>query len=288
MGLGMCFLGMQPAHPTEIGTRLLQPHVIESPLGRIILAGTIRDFVGRGEKRRRLLGNYALVYLLAGRGRYRDDRGADHPLSAGDFILLFPDIAHRYGPLPGEHWDEIYVVFDGPVFDLWRKQGLLDPSEPVFSLSPIDYWFQQFTAAVMGEAGGNPTGGLHAVMRLQGFLAALLQARQSTSSPGWLAQACIHLGRIESPDWNVLARLSGLSYEAFRKKFVRLTGTSPLRYHLAKLIDRACLLLQQTDRPHKEIAETLGFSDEFHFSKTFKGRTGLSPSVFRQQSKGHR
>ena len=33
----------------------------------------------------------------------------------------------------------------------------------------------------------------------------------------------------------------------------------------------------------KEIAEHLGFSDEYHFSKRFKQVTGLPPSEFRRR-----
>jgi two-component system response regulator YesN len=44
--------------------------------------------------------------------------------------------------------------------------------------------------------------------------------------------------------------------------------------------------LQADDAPLKEIAAELGFCDEFHFSKLFKRRTGLSPSAYRTQVLG--
>jgi AraC-like DNA-binding protein len=48
-------------------------------------------------------------------------------------------------------------------------------------------------------------------------------------------------------------------------------------------MDRAAARLRVDDSPLKEIAAELGFCDEFHFSKLFKRRTGLSPSAYRTQ-----
>ena len=50
-----------------------------------------------------------------------------------------------------------------------------------------------------------------------------------------------------------------------------------------KALDRACELLQEPHLGLKEVAERCGFCDEFHFSRRFKQRLGLSPSDFRRR-----
>ena len=80
-----------------------------------------------------------------------------------------------------------------------------------------------------------------------------------------------------------LAAQAGLSYERFRKRFAELKGVPPARYRMLRLIDRACVRLAGGETSLKEIAGGLGFCDEFHFSKLFKQRTGLAPSVYRRQ-----
>ena len=55
------------------------------------------------------------------------------PLTTGDVVLVLPERAHWYGPGRGRTWDELYLVFDGPVFDLWRGTGVLDEAHPVHS-----------------------------------------------------------------------------------------------------------------------------------------------------------
>jgi len=42
-------------------------------------------------------------------------------------------------------------------------------------------------------------------------------------------------------------------------------------------------LLRDRDVPLRVVAESVGFCDEFHFSKTFKRVTGLSPRTWRDR-----
>jgi AraC-like DNA-binding protein len=44
------------------------------------------------------------------------------------------------------------------------------------------------------------------------------------------------------------------------------------------------MLLAQTDYSMKEIAERLGFSNQYYFSKVFKENNGVSPSQYRKSN----
>jgi transcriptional regulator GlxA family with amidase domain len=80
-----------------------------------------------------------------------------------------------------------------------------------------------------------------------------------------------------------VAATVNLSYETFRKGFRESTGTTPAHYRAVRRIEAAQALLRY--RPgitNREIAETLGFADEFHFSRRFTQITGVTPRVFRQ------
>src|SRR4051812_49006260 len=98
------------------------------PLGRLTLAGAIQKVsggVGDMSRQMRVFGRYAIVLVVDGQGSYRDALGTKREINAGDAILIFPELAHSYGPRVGQHWDEIYFCFDGPIFDLWRTERLL-------------------------------------------------------------------------------------------------------------------------------------------------------------------
>jgi AraC-like DNA-binding protein len=250
----------------------------------------------------RILGSYAIVYLLDGSGRFADAAGRDLPVSPGDLIVVFPDLPHRYGPdrSRGEHWHEIYVCFDGPAFDAWRAHGLLDPARPVLRLEPIAYWFRRMEGIVTDDAAGDapapapgawPVGpALRRVCLLQQFLADALAYHHERGVADvdrtWLARAQAAIDEVppdRDVDWGRVARRVGAPYATFRKRFAKLAGTAPAKYRARRVADHACALLHRSDVPLRVVAERCGFCDEFHFSRRFKQLVGVSPSEFRRR-----
>ena len=233
----------------------------------------------------RVLGSFAIVYIVNGGGRYQDARGYRREVRAGDMMLLFPELAHHYGPLPGGRWDEIYIVFDGPVFDLWRKRGLLSTSSVIYHLQPIEYWFQKFTGVVAPNIAS-----LERICRLQSALSGAITHYQRDPAAArdeeWLARACelLETGIGKQLYVEEIPRQLGMSPETFRKKFARLAGMPPWRYRMTRVIERGCRLVHEGRLTNKEIAAELGLNDEFHFSRRFKQITGRSPTQFRALS----
>jgi AraC-like DNA-binding protein len=269
-----------PAHD-----EFLSQSSIGSPLGAITLAGLIRNGPGVPVSPMRILGSYALVYLLGGQGRYEDARGIREEVSPGDLLLLFPEIPHTYGPVAGSHWDETYIVFEGPVFDLWRQRGILNAGAPFYHLEPVEHWLRRIE-----EVSAADLSPLERVCRLQALLAdALTHYRRDPAAARdeeWLAQARAVLDAdVEKGLYvNDMAKRLGLSPETFRKRFARLAGMPPWRYRMTRVIERACRLVHESRLTNKEIAARLGFNDEFHFSRRFKQITGRSPTQFRALS----
>jgi AraC-like DNA-binding protein len=235
----------------------------------------------------RVFGKYALVYLLEGSGRMRVAGQPGRAVKAGDLLFVYPEIPHGYGPGSGEKWNEFYVVFSGPVFDLWRREGLLDPERPVRHLPRISRWLPRLEAAADPRLGDTPEAMLQRVCRLQKFLSDIAEHQGPTEVPvPWLVTARRRL--MESPEVapQAVARSLGISYETFRKDFARQTGHPPGRYRAVRLVEHARVLITERGLSNKEIAETLGFYDEFHFSRRFRQMTGQSPREFRRRLRG--
>jgi transcriptional regulator GlxA family with amidase domain len=140
------------------------------------------------------------------------------------------------------------------------------------------------------EAVADPTlpetaeGMLRRVCRLQKFLSDIVEktAPEPQQLP-WLEQAMRQLAATPPIPVPAIARALGLSYETFRKDFARETGQPPGRYRLHRLVEQARMLITERNLGNKQIAETLGFYDEFHFSRHFRLVTGQSPREFRQE-----
>ena len=233
--------------------------------------------------------------MVTGRGYYRDARGLKQDLFAGDAVLVFPDIPHAYGPLPGEDWTQVYYVFTGPQFDLWRRRKLLRPEHPVWRLGAAEYWHQRLFDVLQNEPRERTRSG--AALRsfgrflevLSEMIAADEEAANAPQGASWLEQSLRLLGHRNASGWptpQAVAREVGLSYENFRKRFAELSGESPGHYQKRRRLEWACAAIYQGEHTIKEIAGELGFCDVFHFSKAFKQVIGVTPSEYRRRVSG--
>jgi AraC-like DNA-binding protein len=80
-----------------------------------------------------------------------------------------------------------------------------------------------------------------------------------------------------------LAGRAGLSTNAFQRLFTGEVGISPQKYVRNKRIEKASTLLHHSELSIEEVAERTGFADRFHFSKSFKAATGLTPVRYRKE-----
>lgn len=276
-------------HPRN--TVLLSQDVAPPQVGRISVAGYIRNSRGEPRNPMRVLGSYAIVYLIAGSGRYCDASGVDRAVAQQDLIVLLPELAHGYGPGPGEHWSEYYIVFDGPVFDAWRP--VLREMSPVVSLPPVELWSQRIRSVVRDGSPRDMEQTLEQVWRMQQLLGEIAKHRWQSpladDDRAFLKRARDLLEPMDAgdqPSAPAIAAELSMSYQTFRKRFARLAGASPGQYVQRRRMDRLAELLGDPSLKLREIARRGGFCDEFHFSRRFKQVVGISPREFRRRLAG--
>ncbi len=80
-----------------------------------------------------------------------------------------------------------------------------------------------------------------------------------------------------------LASKISMSTNSFLRFFRQNFGITPQKYLRQLRIERACFMLHYTDKSIKEIADSLGFSDRYHFTKVFSQIRKESPAVFRKK-----
>ncbi len=269
----------------------MEPGELAAPtrsLGHVMASG--QNFPSPGLSKLRVFGAYCLSYILDGQAYYRDANGLQYDnLRPGDMILVFPALAHQYGARPGGRWSEFWIAFEGPIFELWERQGILDPHHPILrGIKPIDEWLVRLKS-VLGYPRRMGGTSLTEIARLQLVLAEAIasasEAKElSTEDFNWVARACAAVesdlnGPVGLPD---IASQLGMTYVSFRRQFLKLVGMSPGKYRRRHLIREACQIIEHEHLTNRQIAARLGFTDEFHFSRQFHEITGRWPKEYRQ------
>jgi len=77
-----------------------------------------------------------------------------------------------------------------------------------------------------------------------------------------------------------LSELVQLSSSYLSKVFKATTGYSIIEFFNKIKVDKAKEIIIEDDKKIKEVAQMLGFTDEFYFSRIFKKIEGVSPSEF--------
>ncbi|MBN1676342.1 MAG: helix-turn-helix domain-containing protein [Kiritimatiellae bacterium] len=110
-----------------------------------------------------------------------------------------------------------------------------------------------------------PAGGTHVLSRFQQDALARHVRRQPAARP----------------TARELARVAKLSPDYFTRVFKNTFGVPPRTWILQQRIQTAAARLLETERPVGAIAEELGYTDTYLFSRQFKNVTGRSPRAFR-------
>ncbi len=83
---------------------------------------------------------------------------------------------------------------------------------------------------------------------------------------------------------NSLAEQFHLTEHYFCSLFKKETGQSPINYINAYRIQKAAILLKNTDQSITQIAMSVGFEDSNYFARCFKKRFGVSAREYRRQA----
>jgi len=78
-----------------------------------------------------------------------------------------------------------------------------------------------------------------------------------------------------------MAELAGLSSTHFNRRFKKLLRFTPRRYLVTIRVQAAQSLLATTRRELSDIAVSVGFVDQSHFTRRFRETTGMTPLAYR-------
>jgi len=121
---------------------------------------------------------------------------------------------------------------------------------------------------------------------INGIYCRLINAKNATrpGTDGLFAKAVeIIMHRYKDHAFTVesLAGQLNISTVHLRRIFAEHADKSPVKYINDMRFEQAKILLKSSNLTVAEIAQSLGYSDQFHFSKSFKAALGSSPSRYR-------
>lgn len=246
---------------------------------------------------------YELSTIMSGEVAYRFEP-KDIIIRPGDLIIIPPDCRHRLEPVQ----DSLIASFmlfiscpgEGSRAEMEKLHGAIEQHDyHLRELKPVEQFLRQVIAEAQSPAIGWEDSILYltrmayiTVFRnlLPGMKTEYCR-RNLPPQRGNKHRAVIELVRFFAVDnifrWIEVGEVCshiGLSQAYLNRIFKEYEGVTVSRYLLDLRMFVARKMLQDTDRPLKDISGAVGFHDFGHFCRVFKKLTGMTPSEFRRNN----
>ncbi len=113
--------------------------------------------------------------------------------------------------------------------------------------------------------------------------AGLARSRQVNDSVIGACQEWIADNYVDGTPVAAMTAMSGLSERAFKRRFVRATGLSPIAYVQTLRLEEAKQVLETTNMPVEAVAQEVGYEDGSFFRRLFRRKVGLTPGAYRRR-----
>ncbi len=231
--------------------------------------------------------DHFLIHLvLSGKGTYKVDNQT-YPLQAGDLFFVKPSQLNSYTADADDPWEYAWVGFNGACANKLVAQLPFTDSNPIHRANAPDALFALLTQ--MYEARGlTAANESEMIGYLYLFIAALMketihtEPRNTNSGSQYVLNAIKFIQFNYSHDISIddVSKNVGVSRSHLYRVFISNLGKSPIDYLTDYRIDEACNLLKNSNLSIAEIAISVGFFDQFYFSRVFKKAIGVPPSKY--------
>jgi AraC family transcriptional regulator len=225
-----------------------------------------------------------LIYVLDGEYAENSAGASEIRCQARALRYLPPDFAHS------NHFESgarcLVVTIDPEMFA--RVASLNNSLEHPASIeTPVSMWLTQKLYREFQQGDSSST------LSLEGILLELLAetARHAGSGPvrivpEWLrvARAYVEANYLRALSLADIARVAHVHRVHLARQFRSYFATSVGEFLRRKRVEHACHLVSTTNSSLAEVAIDCGFSDQSHFSATFRKVMGLTPARFREMA----
>lgn len=239
----------------------------------------------------RTLPHHELIFITGGSGDITVDQ-KKYSVKKGMLFYICPDVLHSIETSREEpiyffsvHFSYAEVSFEEGKWAVRDEKKMLpiQPAQELKDYYPIEDIFKKLVDTWNAKLPGYE---FITKTILQQLLVALYQNKRR-QNPNYanslkvervIAYMHQHIQqRVTLPELSAVMHMSPFYLS---RTFKMITGYSIIEYFNRIKIDKAKELIVEGDKKVKEVAQALGFTDEFYFSRIFKKVEGVSPSEF--------
>ena len=233
-----------------------------------------------------------LFYIVGGRGQFFIEDQC-FPVDVNSLVIINPNVIHTEASLNAQPLEYIVLGIDG--IELANSENsngqfcMLDHFESVEISSCLRNILREMELKNTGYEDICQAYMEILIIRLMRSTSLAVPAEPQTISGN---RQCAAVRRHIDVHFKEPLTLEQLAEEAHMNKFYlshafkREYGISPINYMITKRIEESKYLLAETDLSLSQVAQMLGFSSPSYFSQVFRRTQNLSPTEYRQNTRG--
>lgn len=199
-----------------------------------------------------------------------------------DLLVMCPNTKIHYKAL--EEWSITWLGLYGDTVNKYMDFLGVNPQNPILHITLYDELSSVMERIFTVSDDISLSSKLHISGLIYEFFSVLM--KNSTLNPKTdfidTALNIINYNFCEKITIDYVATRLSLEPAYFSRKFAEYIGISPKKYILNRRMERAKELLSCSDASIFEIANSVGYEDQFYFCRIFKKMTSLSPSEYRK------
>jgi AraC-like DNA-binding protein len=235
----------------------------------------------------RTLPEFQLVYITEGQGVFSTE-DSTYEVVPGSMLLILPGIRHTYRPVYETGWHEYWVGFKGDFFSNMMRQDILSQRRLFFDPGLRDSIVLTFNNIFDEVRTQRPLYQLKVCTGILSLIAEMLTHERRKEQPNYYqkivekAKCLMESNVYGTINLSNISKQVGISTSRLNEIFKTYTSMTPYQFYIHIKIHKAENLLEQENVPVKEAAHKLGFEDQYYFSRLFKNKTGIAPSVWKK------
>ncbi len=213
--------------------------------------------------------------------------GRTYEVTPGDLFFARPSQLIRYTADEIQPWEYSWVGFNGACAHKLAAQLPFTDAAPVHHTQDLE-GMRAALSSIYSSRGLQPQDEAAMVGYLYLFISALMREtsesrpHSTSSSSQYVLNAIKYIQFNYSHDISIddVAKSVGVSRSHLYRVFMLNVGKSPIDYLTEYRVNEACKLLRSGTLSIAEVAASVGFLDQFYFSRVFKRAKGVPPSKY--------